>query len=59
MDRLNVLKQNNIETFIESTRTQLHVIWDKCFYGPHQKQEFTPAFKGMLYLHVVYIFNVI
>lgn len=44
LDRLNMLKRDNLERFIEATRTELNTIWDKCLYGVNQKKEFRPAF---------------
>jgi protein regulator of cytokinesis 1 len=44
LERLNIMKRNNLEKFVEATRVQLHDIWDKCFYGEEQRKEFHPAF---------------
>ena len=27
-------------------RKELSELWDKCFFGPAQREEFTPAFDG-------------
>ena len=29
------------------SRKELSDLWDKCFFGPAQREEFTPAFDGM------------
>lgn len=29
------------------SRKELSDLWDKCFFGPVQREEFTPAFDGM------------
>ena len=34
----------NMSKFIQSTREELHKIWDCCFYGVEQRREFAPAF---------------
>ena len=45
LDRLTMLKQENLEWFIKATRAQLHCVWDQCHYGDIQKREFAPAFR--------------
>ena len=46
LERLEVLKRQNLKRFIEATRTELDKVWTKCHYGEEQKREFVPAFTG-------------
>lgn len=46
LERLELLKRQNLKRFIEATRTELQKVWDKCHYGEQQKREFAPAFTG-------------
>jgi len=46
LERLELLKRQNLKRFIEATRTELEKVWGKCHYGEEQKQEFAPAFTG-------------
>lgn len=46
VERLNALKQENMSRFIQATRTELEKIWEKCYYGPAQRQEFILGFTG-------------
>lgn len=36
----------NIAVILVQFRTELYELWDKCFFGPVQREEFTPAFDG-------------
>lgn len=44
MDRLQVLKLQHMQKFIDGLRKELSELWDKCFFGPSQREEFAPAF---------------
>ena len=46
LERLELLKRQNLKRFIEATRTELQKVWDKCRYGEQQRREFAPAFTG-------------
>lgn len=46
LERLEVLKKQNLKRFIQATRTELEKVWVKCHYGEQQKREFVPAFTG-------------
>ena len=45
--RLEELKRVNMQKFIEATRVELVKVWDQCFFGHHQRQEFSPYFEGV------------
>lgn len=59
VERLNEMKRANMSKFIAATRTELNKIWNACFYGKQQRQEFGPAYSGeyMDYIHVQVIGN--
>lgn len=44
VERLHALKLQHIQKFIDGLRQELSALWDKCFFGPLQREEFTPAF---------------
>lgn len=46
LDRLNMLKRDNLERFIGTVRAELVKYWDKCMYGQNQRAEFEEAFVG-------------
>ena len=41
MDKLEELKKTILSQFIESSRKELHGLWDSCFYGNAQRDAFT------------------
>ena len=47
LSRLEELKKVNMQKFIEATRVELAKVWDQCFFGRHQRQEFSPYFEGV------------
>ena len=47
LSRLEDLKRVNMQKFIEATRTELAKVWDQCFFGEHQRLEFSPFYEGM------------
>lgn len=44
VERLQALKLQHMQKFIDGLRKELSDLWDKCFFGPAQREEFTPAF---------------
>lgn len=44
VQRLQALKLQHIQKFIDGLRKELSDLWDKCYFGPAQREEFTPAF---------------
>ena len=44
VDRLVELRQENMQRLVEKARTELYLLWDKCFYGPDQRKTFAPCF---------------
>lgn len=44
VNRLEALKVQHIQKFIDGSRKELAEMWDKCFFGEAQRGEFTPAF---------------
>merc|ERR1719233_1598152 len=40
--RLEEIKKANIEKFVNNLRNELHCLWDKCFYSPDQRNNFSP-----------------
>lgn len=45
--RLEELKRVSMQKFIEATRVELVKVWDQCFFGQHQRQEFSPYYEGV------------
>ena len=43
LDRLEVLKRENLQALTESTRSDIAVLWDKCYFSLQQRHEFTQA----------------
>ena len=46
LSRLEDLKRVNMQKFIEATRAELAKVWDQCFFGQYQRQEFSPYYEG-------------
>ncbi|GCC33812.1 protein regulator of cytokinesis 1b isoform X2 [Chiloscyllium punctatum] len=44
LERLEVLKQQNMKNVIESVRRELATHWEKCFFSSAQQQEFAPYY---------------
>lgn len=44
VQRLQALKLQHIQKFIDGLRKELSDLWNKCYFGPAQREEFTPAF---------------
>jgi protein regulator of cytokinesis 1 len=44
LDRLEELKKLHMKRFIEATRHELAEVWDMCYFGPQQRQQFAPFF---------------
>lgn len=44
VQRLQALKLQHMQKFIEGLRKELSDLWDKCYFGPAQREEFSPAF---------------
>jgi len=42
VSRLEGIKRANTEKFVNNLRTQLHCLWDKCFYSIEQRNSFSP-----------------
>merc|ERR1719233_357922 len=40
--RLEEIKKANIEKFVNNLRNELHCLWDRCFYSPDQRNNFSP-----------------
>ena len=40
LQRLEELKRANMRKFIESTRSELVKVWDRCLFGAHQRKQF-------------------
>lgn len=38
--RLEEIKKENIEKFVNTLRNELHKLWDDCFYTPEQRNRF-------------------
>ncbi|KAJ3612601.1 hypothetical protein NHX12_020869 [Muraenolepis orangiensis] len=41
---LDALKMKSIKSFIEAIRSEVTLLWDKCFYSAEQRQEFAPYY---------------
>ncbi len=50
LDRLNILKRENLERFISTVRVELNTFWNKCMFGDMQRREFEPAYNGKQYI---------
>lgn len=46
VQRLEELKLLNIRCVIEAIRSEMAVLWEKCFLSTEQRQAFTPYFSG-------------
>ncbi|KAI5096475.1 hypothetical protein C0J45_13369 [Silurus meridionalis] len=44
VDRLEVLQRTKLEEVIEKVRQELVVFWDKCLFGPEQRETFNAHF---------------
>uniref|UniRef100_A0A672PVK8 Protein regulator of cytokinesis 1-like n=1 Tax=Sinocyclocheilus grahami TaxID=75366 RepID=A0A672PVK8_SINGR len=42
LQRLEELKEKNIERVIHTIRSEIVKFWEKCYYSPEQRQAFTP-----------------
>ena len=38
------MKRANLKSLTEATRSDIGILWDKCYYSQEQRQEFTSAF---------------
>eukprot|EP01135_Chromosphaera_perkinsii_P004736 Nk52_evm8s295 gene=Nk52_evmTU8s295 len=47
IDRLEELKKTHMQKFIDNTRAQLNVLWDKCYFDDCQRARFRPAFDDL------------
>ena len=47
LSRLEELKKQHMQKFVEALRKELAILWDKCHYGKEQRQEFRPFYEGM------------
>ncbi|KAM4675096.1 protein regulator of cytokinesis 1 isoform 2-T2 [Discoglossus pictus] len=43
-NRLQELKMQNIKHVVDAIRKEISSFWDKCFYGPEQRQAFAPFY---------------
>lgn len=46
VQRLEELKLLNIHNFTDAIRSEIAVLWEKCFFSRDQRQAFTPYFSG-------------
>ena len=46
--RCELLKLQNMQQVIESTRRELTEWWDRCYYSPEQRRDFTPFYDGTI-----------
>lgn len=46
VQRLEELKLLNIRNFTDAIRSEIAVLWEKCFFSTEQRQSFTPYFSG-------------
>ena len=46
LQRMEVLKLQNLKSFTEVIRAEVVLLWDKCFYSQEQRQSFTAYCDG-------------
>lgn len=44
MERLELLQRTKLEEVIDKVRQELVVFWDKCMFGPEQREPFNVHF---------------
>lgn len=49
-ERLEALKLQHIQKFIEALRTELVSLWDKCYYDTAQRDSFLPMTDSKLHI---------
>lgn len=47
LERLNLVKRQNLHIFIEDTRVRLQELWDALYFSEDEMLEFTPAFSDV------------
>jgi protein regulator of cytokinesis 1 len=47
LERLNLVKRQNMHIFIEDTRVKLQELWDALYFSEDEMLEFTPAFSDV------------
>jgi Ase1/PRC1/MAP65 family protein len=47
LSRLNELKRQNLNLFVEDARCRLQELWDGLYFSEEEMLDFTPAFSGM------------
>ena len=48
VERLQELKRQHMQKFIDSIRKELLALWDKCYLGEEQRQLFQAFYSGMI-----------
>lgn len=51
VQRLEVLKMQSMKSVIEAIRTEIALLWERCFYSQEQQQAFGPYHAGEYLLH--------
>ncbi|XP_065071475.1 protein regulator of cytokinesis 1-like isoform X1 [Rhopilema esculentum] len=64
LSRLQELKRQHMQKFVDNLRKELDALWDKCYYSSEQRNEFRPYFEAVfddeslaLHEHQVQIMN--